>query len=141
MENIRAGQVFGREEGSGTVYKLTTSDYLGLPGRSRHMANLKLFYTGSKGWQASLRAIYRSRWGTFDQDGNGIINRPDETARGFVMLNAGVQKQINRQWLAGAGVENILNHRDAANLPNIAGINAFVSLGYRFEKQQNKNNK
>jgi len=138
MENIREGQVFGREQGSGTVYKLSTSDYLGLPGRSRHMANLKLFYTGSKGWQASLRAVYRSRWGTFDQDGNGIINRPDETAKGFVMLNAGVQKQINQQWLAGAGVENILNHRDAVNLPNIAGINAFVSVGYRFQKENKK---
>jgi outer membrane receptor for ferrienterochelin and colicins len=139
MEAIENGEMFGRDEETGQVYKLSKSDYVGLPGRSKHMANLKLNFTDEKaGWQASVRAIYRSRWGTFDQDGNGIINRNDETAKGFVMLNATVQKQIAKEWIAGIGVENILNHTDPSNLPNNPGINAFASLAWKWNAQKRK---
>ena len=131
IEQIKAGKVYGRNAQTGEVYILTRSDYKGLPGRSNHMANLKLMYDDAvKGWQASVRAMYRSSWGTFDQDGNGIINRKDETAPGFVLLNAAVQKQISPSLVLGGGVENILNHRDAVNLPNVPGINAFVSVAW-----------
>ncbi|MCU0403374.1 MAG: TonB-dependent receptor [Chitinophagaceae bacterium] len=136
---IKNGEIFGRKEESGQVYQLQPADYMGLPGRSNHMANLKLLYESiKKGWTASLRAVYRSRWGTFDQDGNGIINRKDETAEGFLMLNASVQKEINGKWKAGAGIENILNHRDAVNLPNMTGINAFVSLSWKWHAPSKK---
>lgn len=133
IEAIRNGEVFGRDENTGQVFRLTRSDYYGLPGRSRHMANVKVnFEDPRSGWQTSIRAIYRNRWGTFDQDGNGIINRKDETASGFVMLNANVQKQTGKQWMLGIGLENILNHRDAANLPNIPGINVFASASWKW---------
>jgi outer membrane receptor for ferrienterochelin and colicins len=134
IEKIKEGEMYGREEETGEVYLLKRSDYDGLPGRSRHMGNVKIMYDDqAKGWHASLRAIYRSRWGTFDQDGNGIINRKDETAPGFVLLNAAVQKQISQSITMGAGVENILNHRDALNLPNVPGINAFVSIAWNIK--------
>lgn len=136
LEEIKAGNVYGRSEEDNSVYKLKTGDYYGLPGRSKHMANIKLTYANKTGWLATMRAIYRSRWGTFDQDGNGIINRTDETAEGFVMLNANVSKQLNQQWQIAAGLENILNHRDAVNLPNIPGINAFVSVAFQISKQK-----
>lgn len=138
IEAIKNGEVFGRNQHTGQVHKLHRRDYYGLPGRSRHMANVKVSFEDiERGWQASIRAIYRNRWGTFDQDGNGIINRNDETAEGFLQVNATVQKAINKQWIAGAGVENVLNHRDPANLPNIPGINAFVSLSWKWN-QPNK---
>jgi outer membrane receptor for ferrienterochelin and colicins len=131
LDKIDAGQMFGRRQGTNEVFKMTRADYLGLPGRSRHMTNLKVMYRhATNGWNAALRAVHRSRWGTFDQDGNGIINRNDETAEGFVMLNATVGKQINRQWQVAVGVENILNYRDASNLPNIPGINGWVSVAF-----------
>jgi hypothetical protein len=47
-----------------------------------------------------------------------------------------VSKQINQQWQVAAGLENILNHRDAVNLPNIPGINAFVSVAFNMTKQK-----
>lgn len=135
LQAIRRGEVFGRREGSGQVYRMAPADYKGLPGQSRHMANLKLFYDNpTTGWQASMRAVYRSAWGTFDQDGNGIINRKDEMASGFVLLNANAAKTIHRQWTVGAGLENILNHRDAPNLPNIPGINFYISATYKFKR-------
>lgn len=134
IAKIKDGEMYGRDESTGEVYLLKRSDYYGLPNRSNHMANLKLMYENTtNGWNASVRAIYRSRWGTFDQDGNGIINRKDETAPGFVLLNAAMQKQISPSLMLGAGVENILNHRDALNLPNVPGINAFISIGWNIK--------
>jgi outer membrane receptor for ferrienterochelin and colicins len=134
IAKIKDGDMYGRDEATGNVYKLKRSDYYGLANRSNHMANIKLMYeNAANGWQASVRAIYRSRWGTFDQDGNGIINRKDETAPGFVLLNAAMQKRISSSLMLGAGVENILNHRDALNLPNVPGINAFVSISWNFK--------
>ncbi len=134
VAKIKDGEMYGRDEATGEVYLLKRSDYYGLPNRSNHMANLKLMYENStNGWNASVRAIYRSRWGTFDQDGNGIINRKDETAPGFVLLNAAMQKQISPSLMLGAGVENILNHRDALNLPNVPGINAFLSISWNIK--------
>jgi outer membrane receptor for ferrienterochelin and colicins len=134
VAKIKDGEMYGRDEASGEVYQLKRRDYYGLPNRSKHMANIKLMYENTvKGWQASVRAIYRSRWGTFDQDGNGIINRRDETAPGFVLLNALVQKQISPSLMLGAGAENILNHRDALNLPNVPGVNAFVSISWNIK--------
>jgi outer membrane receptor for ferrienterochelin and colicins len=134
IEKIKAGEMYGREEKTGEVYLLKRNDYYGLPGRSRHMGHVKIMFDEqTNGWHASLRDIYRSRWGTFDQDGNGIINRKDETAPGFVLLNAAVQKQISPSLTMGAGVENILNHRDALNLPNVPGINAFVSIAWKIK--------
>jgi outer membrane receptor for ferrienterochelin and colicins len=134
IAKIKDGEMYGRDEATGNVYKLKRSDYYGLPNRSNHMANIKLMYENvANGWQASVRAIYRSRWGTFDQDGNGIINRKDETAPGFVLLNAAMQKQISPSLMLGAGVENILNHRDALNLPNVPGINAFLSISWNIK--------
>jgi outer membrane receptor for ferrienterochelin and colicins len=131
VAKIKEGKMYGRDEATGEVYLLKRSDYFGLPNRSKHMANVKFMYENAvNGWQASVRAIYRSRWGTFDQDGNGIINRKDETAPGFVLLNASLQKQISPSLMLGAGAENILNHRDALNLPNVPGINAFVSVSW-----------
>jgi outer membrane receptor for ferrienterochelin and colicins len=139
MEAIENGEVFGRDEQTGQVYLLSKNDYYGLPGRSNHMANVKINFSDEKsGWQASVRAIYRSRWGTFDQDGNGIINRKDETAKGFVMLNVTIQKQIAKEWIAGIGIENILNHTDPSNLPNNPGLNAFASLAWKWNTPKKK---
>jgi outer membrane receptor for ferrienterochelin and colicins len=139
LDKIDAGEMFGRKQGTNEVYRMTRADYLGLPGRSRHMTNLKVMYRHpTNGWNAAVRAVHRSRWGTFDKDGNGVINRKDETAEGFVMLNATVGKQINHKWQVAAGVENMLNYRDANNLPNIPGTNAWISVAFSIvnKKQQ-----
>jgi hypothetical protein len=48
--------------------------------------------TRKKGWSASLRVLYKSRWGTYDKDGNGIINREDEYAKGSALVNINAAK-------------------------------------------------
>lgn len=138
LSKIKSGEVYGRTETSNQVYVLGKNDYAGLTDRSRHMANLKFFYDNKKtGWSGSFRAIYRSRWGTEDKDGNNIINRRDEFANGFLLLNVSAAKQIN-SFVIRAGVDNLLNYKDVLNLPSQPGIQPYVSFIYSFIKNQNQ---
>ncbi|TAE69408.1 MAG: TonB-dependent receptor [Bacteroidetes bacterium] len=135
---IREGRMFGRNEQTNQVYQLSRADYRGLPNRSPHMANIKIGYdNAATGWLANIRAIYRSSWGTFDKDGNGIINRTDELAQGFVQINASVGKTFHPNWQVQTGVENLLNHIDANNLPNILGRNYYVTVKYNLSIKKN----
>jgi outer membrane receptor for ferrienterochelin and colicins len=44
IAKIKDGDMYGRDEATGNVYKLKRSDYYGLANRSNHMANIKLMY-------------------------------------------------------------------------------------------------
>ncbi len=135
LKQIKAGEVYAREAGTNRVYKMNRWDYAGLPNRSAHMANLKLFYEDEKrGWSGSFRIIYRSRWGTTDQDGNGIINRRDELAKGFLSLNVTLSKKI-KDFKIQAAIENLLNYKDVINLPGQPGIQPYISISYSFTKK------
>ncbi|MFY7653237.1 MAG: TonB-dependent receptor plug domain-containing protein [Chitinophagaceae bacterium] len=137
IQQINEGRLYGRNSNNNEVYLMNKSDYKGLPNRSKHMVQAKIFYQNEKtGWNGSLRAVYRSSWGTNDIDGNGVINRSDEMAKGFMLLNCSIGKQVNKQlnWLAG--IDNILNHKDAINTPNIIGVNAYISFRYQWVQKK-----
>jgi outer membrane receptor for ferrienterochelin and colicins len=135
LQKIKDGTVYTRDLQTSQVSLISRSDYAGLPNRSAHMANLKLFYDNpSKGWSFSLRGIYRSRWGTTDKDGNGIINRSDEFAKGFLLANISVAKTI-KDFRLQAGLDNLLNYKDSKNLPGLPGIQPYISIMYSFIKK------
>jgi outer membrane receptor for ferrienterochelin and colicins len=132
LQQIRQGRVFTRDLRTGISKKISRSEYAGLPQRSRHMANIKMFYEGTKGWFATTRAVYRARWGTNDLDGNGLINRSDEFAPGFLLLNISGGKTFSNgvRWMAG--IDNVLNYRDELNLPGQPGYQWYMSITYDF---------
>jgi outer membrane receptor for ferrienterochelin and colicins len=135
LDKIKSGKEYARDIHTNSVYVMSRSDYAGLPNRSKHMANLKLFYDNpSKGWSFSLRGIYRRRWGTTDKDGNGIINRSDEFAKGFLMANISAVKTI-KDFRLQAGLDNFLNYKDQNNLPGLPGIQPYISIMYSFIKK------
>ena len=135
INRIKEGTVFTRDLQSGEAYKVKRHEYAGLPNRSSHMANAKLFYENIiTGCSGSLRVIYRSRWGTFDKEGNGIINRDDEFADGFTMVNVSGSKTINAFRLQ-VGIDNLFNYKDELNLPAQPGIQPYISLSYSFIKK------
>jgi outer membrane receptor for ferrienterochelin and colicins len=104
------------------------------------MANLKIFYgSESDKWSANLRMIWRSRWGTSDLDGNGLINRDDEFARGYMQVNLAGGYRINRMIHLMAGIDNLLNYSDPYNLPGQPGINPFLRLSFSNPGAQSKN--
>lgn len=139
LERIENGEVYTRDLETNEVYKVQKSDYGGLPNRSKHMANAKLFYENTKkGWSASVRAIYKSRWGTYDKDGNGLINRDDEFASGSTLININAAKTINA-FRVQAGIDNLFNYKDELNLPGQPGIQPYISIHYSFIKNKNNN--
>ena len=139
LERIENGEVYTRDLETNEVYKVQKSDYGGLPNRSKHMANAKLFYENTKnGWSASVRAIYKSRWGTYDKDGNGLINREDEFASGSTLINITAAKTINA-FRVQAGIDNLFNYKDELNLPGQPGIQPYISIHYSFIKNKNNN--
>ena len=136
LKKIEEGTVFTRDLQSGEVSRVSKSDYAGLPNHSKHMVNAKFFYDNEKkGWSASARVIYKSKWGTYDKDGNGIINREDEFANGFAMVNITAAKTINA-FRIQAGIDNLFDYKDELNLPGQPGIQPYISLNYSFIKNK-----
>ena len=102
------------------------------------MGSVKFSYEDKKGrWFANMRAIYRSKWVVNDRDGNGIYNKQDEFADGFVLLNASAGYTFTNGLLQ-AGTDNILDHVDAINLPNAPGVHSMPP--YPISSEQNNNN-
>ena len=137
IKRIKEGSVFTRDLQTNESYRVSKSDYAGLPNRSKHMANAKLFYENTKkGWSASIRVIYKSRWGTYDKDGNGIINREEEFAKGSALFNLTAAKAI-KAFRLQAGVDNLFNYKDELNLPGQPGIQPYLSLSMNLSKKTN----
>lgn len=140
LDEIEAEKMFKRDEKTGISSLLSRSEYAGLPGRSKHMVNLKVFYEspGSR-WFATTRFIYRSRWGTTDLDGNGIINRDDEFANGFLQVNVSGGMNFKKGIRVMVGVDNLFNYTDPENMPGVPGYNWYMTLSLDIQKLTQKN--
>jgi outer membrane receptor for ferrienterochelin and colicins len=136
LKSLRDEKVFGRNTPNGSARIMQLSDYSGLLGRSPHMANIKVEYTFPENdWSANIRAIYRSRWGVVDLDGNGFANMDEEFAPGFVNLNMSVQKTFKKTYTLQVAVNNLLNHMDEVNAPNMAGTSVMATFICQFSNQ------
>lgn len=137
LEKVKEGNYYYTRDANNFSVPLKRSDYIGLPNRSPHMATLKLSYESPKQkWFANARAIYRSKWVVFDKDGNGIYNKQDEFAEGYVQLNSSAGLNFRKFFRIQVGAENILDHVDANNLPNAPGRTFFVTLGFTLNKNK-----
>ncbi len=132
IEQIEKGLVFTKDA-NGVARRMLMSEYAGLPNRSAHMGNLKILYQ-SKTFFINARAIYRSKWAVNDKDGNGVFNKNDEFANGFVQLNLSMGNDFNNGIGVQVGCDNLSNYTDAMNLPNLPGRIFFVTLKYQLKK-------
>lgn len=124
VQAIKRGEVYGRKSPTGAVREMSLGDYSGLLGRSPHMANVKLsYFIPQTETMVNMRIIYRSKWGMVDLDGNGFANMPEEFAAGFTTLNMSIQKTFFSLITVQLHANNLLNHRDEINLPNMPGFN------------------
>jgi outer membrane receptor for ferrienterochelin and colicins len=139
LAEIENGKVFTKDA-NGFSRRMQRSEYIGLPNRSRHMANLKLTYEKpNTNWFATIRTLYRSQWAVNDADGNGLYNTNDDFAKGFVLLNISAGKTLNKGWRIQGGIDNLLDYDDILNLPNMPGRQAYISINYSFTKNKNNN--
>ncbi len=136
IKKIEERKVFTRDP-TGFSRLMQKSEYVGLPNRSKHMANLKLQYEKNNAF-ANIRLIYRSKWVVTDTDGNGLFNTNDEFAKGFVQLNAAIGKTIAKKLNLQIGVNNLLDYADISNLPNMPGRNFYSTVAYQFIQKNKK---
>ena len=127
------GEVFARENPNSPAFELQKSDYFGLFNRSRHMANLSLFYTYPK-WNANanLRATYRSRFGLLDSNGNSYLDEYDEFVDGYTIVDLAINKTLFKNYELGVGIDNLLDFTDPQNLTNIPGRLIYGTLSIKF---------
>ena len=107
------GEVFARETPSSPSFQLEKEDYFGLYNRSRHMANLKLFWTIPKyKLNANIRATYRSKYGLSDTNGNGYLDNYDDFVDGYSIVDVALNKTFYKNYELGFGADNLFGFRD-----------------------------
>ena len=122
-----------RDQQTNETFRIKASDYFGLPNRSRHTANLKVYYTVPE-WKTDIavRLIYRSKYGLNDTNGNGIIDKYDRFVKGYTMTNVSVGQPFLKKFYLQGGVNNVFDFTNAAQISNIPGRIFFLKLNYNF---------
>ncbi|PKQ62955.1 TonB-dependent receptor domain-containing protein [Raineya orbicola] len=133
IERIRNGQIFARNPETLATIRLQNQDYFGLFNRSRHLANLKVSYQIPK-WKANIfaRVFYRSRYGLFDSNANGIFDDYDSFVKGYCLFNVAISKEFQQKLLCQIGANNLFNFTDAENISNLAGRQLFFKMQFSF---------
>ena len=134
VDQLNRGEIFKRDPQTLITTRVTNSEYGGLFNRSRHMANIRLFYT-YKSITASLRTIYRGRYGLGDLNGNQILDADNEYVAGYWLWNTSVAKEFGQVLRLQVGVDNLLDFRNETMIPGIAGRLWYVRAGFNFARK------
>ena len=121
---------------SGTSVVMLKKDYIGLPNRSKHQAQFKIRYQPTDGSFVYMRFLYRSRWTIANSNGNGVYDKQDEFAPGFLQVNISGGLTLNKKDQLQLGVDNLLNYQDLNYLPNFPGRTIFLTLRHSFKQSK-----
>lgn len=131
---LDARQLFEEERtvqnDQGEVVTRTFSSYEPMFNRSRHSGNFKLFYDNTAGWGASLRGIFRGKFGLFDRNGNSFVDS-NEYEDSYMLWNSTLSKRLFDNYTMQLGVDNILDYTNI-NLPNLPGRLWYIQVSARF---------
>ena len=131
---IKSGSVYFRPTPSSSSQRLTMDAYAGLANRSKHTANLKLFYQNYKhDYDATIRTIYRSKYALYDTNNSqGIIDAFDKFVRGNLLVNTSFSKSIDKLAVLQLGVDNLFNTTGAKNKNLFPNTDAVLNVGRTF---------
>ncbi len=126
------GSIFARDPATQVDFRLERSDYFGLFNRSRHNANLKLFYEiPDWGLNSNIRTTYRSKFGLGDSNGNGYLDRFDQFIDSQTIVDVAINKTFYKNYTLGVGVDNLFDLTDNQT-PNIPGCILYTTLNINF---------
>ena len=135
IKKIKDQQLVKRDPVTFASSYVSMKDYGGLFNRSKHTANLQLSYNNKNNdLKASIRAVYRGRYGYSDINGDAVLDDSREYASGFLLLNASVSKTCKQGFELQTGTDNILNHRDKIRLPNLYGRTYFINCNINLKQ-------
>lgn len=131
---LERGEVFARDPQTLQTVALDNSDYFGLVNRSRHTANFKVFYDVPQwDFNINIRINYRSKYGLFDGNGNGILDDFDTTfVDGYALGNLALNKTFSGKYTLQLGANNLFDYKDEENIPGLAGILLFTKINFKF---------
>jgi len=124
-----------RDSETGITRASRVSDYFGLENRSRHMANLRVFYTYDPwGVSASFRANYRGKFGYDDNNNNGFLDQYDTYVDSHCLLYVSLEKKLFKKQLSvQLTVDNVMDYTDML-MPGQPGRIIMGGLTWRFTK-------
>ncbi|AZJ36329.1 TonB-dependent siderophore receptor [Tenacibaculum singaporense] len=130
-EKIKSGTIFFRKTPASPAQRMTLSNYYGLPNRSKHMGNLKLFYENFQyDFSANIRAVYRSKYALFDtNDSQGIIDEFDDFVSDNIQINMAVDKTLFKLMNVQIGVDNLFDERGLENKDSFTNNDSVLRLG------------
>lgn len=139
IELFDNGQAFASTPGSPS-FQLDKNDYFGLYNRSKHMANLKVFYTFPEhNLTTNLRATYRSKYGLFDTNSNSYLDKYDDFVEAYTLWNWAINKTFYNNYEIGFGIDNIFDftdipesESDSVFIGNIPGRIIYAKLNFKF---------
>jgi outer membrane receptor for ferrienterochelin and colicins len=139
--------VYWRDPVTLVTQRLQPSEYFGLYNRSRHTGNFKVFYQNKeKGVEASMRIIYRGKFGigdirgniqgeeipTSDKNNNSILDVYDDFVPGYFLVNVSMAYRLKKNLRLQLGIDNLLNYTNPVYIPNLPGRLSYISLSYQF---------
>jgi len=130
---FKNGTVYARERPSSPSFQLDKNDYFGLYNRSRHMANVKVFYEVTK-WNldANIRGTYRSKYGLYDTNGNTYLDTYDAFVESYTVWDIAINKTLYKNYQLGFGIDNVFGFTDTQNISNIPGQIIYGKLNIQF---------
>ena len=133
VNSFENGEVFARENPSSPSFELNKNDYFGLFNRSRHTANLKLYYKSpNTNIDSNIRLTYRSKYGLLDENGNGYLDSFDTFVNSYIIVDSTINKKLNKNYNISIGVDNLLNFTDTQNISNISGRIIYTKFNIQF---------
>jgi outer membrane receptor for ferrienterochelin and colicins len=134
VDEIKTGQKTVRTA-EGRSRPAKPADYFNLSNRSRHMANVKLFYEYRPlGISASVRATYRGKYGIGDRNyPNNFIDPYDLYAESYFLFYATVEKRFFDRRLGVQLICDNLSDYNNGLIPNLPGRQFITALSWRFE--------
>ena len=136
VDKLVAGEVFRKDPATQVTQRVKAADYGGLYNRSRHTWNAKLFYESpARDWTASLRGVYRGRYGFGDLNGNTILDAANEYVPGYMLWNVAASHTFRHRLTLQAGVDNLTNYTDPTYISTLAGRLCYASLTVELGKR------
>ena len=125
--------VFARDPISKQSFQLTSNDYFGLFGRSRHQVNLNInYYMNQNKDNLNFRINFRGKHALVDSNNNSYLDRYDKFINGHFLTNLSYNKFISKNIEIQMFIKNLLGYRDVDNLQNIPG--RIYSFKLKFKK-------
>ena len=140
LEKINNREIVKRDPVTYVSNYVTKKEYGGLFNRSKHSASAMIRYSNKHHWlNANIRAVYRSRFGYSDINGNAILDDSREYTNGYILFNTTISASLKKGFQLQTGCENLLNHTDKIKLPGLSGRIFFINCTLDFDKLINKN--